>query len=56
MPRDAVSRTANVELTGRHKWVKVVAILVAIVLVWQLSFFAKWQVILLQESIYKIRK
>ena len=22
MPRDAVSRTANVERTGRHKWVK----------------------------------
>ena len=22
MPRDAVSRTANVEHTGRHKWVK----------------------------------
>ena len=22
MPRDAVSRTANVEGTGRHKWVK----------------------------------
>ena len=21
MPRDAVSRTANVERTGRHKWV-----------------------------------
>ena len=25
MPRDAVSRTANVESTGRHKWVKIVA-------------------------------
>ena len=24
MPRDAVSRTANVERTGRHKWVKAV--------------------------------
>ena len=24
MPRDAVSRTANAERTGRHKWVKVV--------------------------------
>ena len=23
MPRDAVSRTANVERTGRHKWVNV---------------------------------
>ena len=23
MPRDAVSRTVNVERTGRHKWVKV---------------------------------
>ena len=23
MPRDAVSRTANVERTGWHKWVKV---------------------------------
>ena len=23
MPRDAVSRTANVERTGRHKWVKI---------------------------------
>ena len=22
MPRDAVSRTANVKRTGRHKWVK----------------------------------
>ena len=22
MPRDAVSRTAHVERTGRHKWVK----------------------------------
>ena len=22
MPRDTVSRTANVERTGRHKWVK----------------------------------
>ena len=22
MPRDAVSRTSNVERTGRHKWVK----------------------------------
>ena len=22
IPRDAVSRTANVERTGRHKWVK----------------------------------
>ena len=25
MPRDAVSRTANVERTGRHKWVNVTA-------------------------------
>ena len=24
MPRDAASRTANVERTGRHKWVNVV--------------------------------
>ena len=24
MPRDAVSRTANVERTGRHKWVKLI--------------------------------
>ena len=23
MPRDAVSRTANVERTGRHKWVNI---------------------------------
>ena len=22
MPRDAVSRTANVERTGRHEWIK----------------------------------
>ena len=27
MPRDAVSRTANVERTGRHKWVKLRAAL-----------------------------
>ena len=26
MPRDAVSRTANVERNGGHKWVKVVNI------------------------------
>ena len=24
MPRDAVSRTANVERTGRHKWVETI--------------------------------
>ena len=28
MPRDAVSRTANVERTGRHKWVKLYMLIV----------------------------
>ena len=28
MPRDAVSRTANVERTGRHKWESVVGLTV----------------------------
>ena len=27
MPRDAVSRTANVERTGRHKWVKYMSVI-----------------------------
>ena len=54
MPRDAVSRTANVERTGRHKWVNMLGAVTRCVGYWLIAKCSNKQDLhILEASFFK---